>query len=191
MGNLGWAAQAPRQHDRADAAADVNLGGAQAVPANFEAQLLGRAAVYGPQERQIDLSTMGVPGEHQAHAMTRSGLHQARIVSQQHRRRVGGNAPQSALQIGAVAEVVDARNVQRIAIFSQAHMAVTQNRDAAPTQRTLDGARTNSKIVVAKYRENTGRRLQMTQDFGDGLYGSTRIGDEIAGKRNQVGLEEV
>src|SRR6202521_5430780 len=74
-GNLRRAAQTPGKYNRADAPAHIDLCVPEAIPTDFETQLLRSAAVHGAQQRQIHLPAVGMAGKHQADAMTRGSLH--------------------------------------------------------------------------------------------------------------------
>src|ERR1700676_2909357 len=81
-GNLRRAAQPPGKYNRADAPAHIDLRVSEAIPTDFETQLLRSAAVHRAQQRQIHLPAVRMAGKHQADAMIGCSLHEARIVPQ-------------------------------------------------------------------------------------------------------------
>ncbi len=134
---------------------------------------------------------MRVAGEHQTDTAARGALHHSRIMRQQDGGRPGWKAVQRSRQIGTVAIIIHADYGQRFAPVAQHHVAIPQHFDPLAAQRPLHDVCSDAEVVVAEYRDDAQPRLKCAEHFRDRLNRSARIGHEIAGQRNQVGLQAI
>lgn len=86
-------------------------------------------------------------------------------MREQNSSRILGDAAHRAFQIRTVAVIVDACQIQLIAMLVKQPMAIPQNLNMVAAQRLLDGIGAYPKVMIPKDRDDTRSRPKRPKHF--------------------------
>src|SRR5437867_4453346 len=168
-GDFGRAIEAKRDQHFPDAAVDVNLRAVEAVPALHKPLAKFRPSPKRADHREPDLAAVGVPSQHQVHAVRRSTANAEGVMAEQNL----GIAERDAIQgggevVGMPPQIVHAHDPKRRAVFAHSMVGVAKHADVVGTQSARDFVRVNLEVVIPKHGVNAVARAKLPKCAGHG-----------------------
>ena len=186
--------------DGAEAAVDVELHVAE-LEAAFDVLLAHGREDERAEDRQADLASVGVAGEHRVDPgearMADDVVDVVRLVAHEDDGRAGG-VGDGEVEVGvAGAGVVGAAEPEVVGAALDGNVAVDEHGRAVGRERGDDVAGADADVVVAEAGVAL-RRLEALEDLGGDAGGAPGVlvrggaaADEVAGDENEVGVKLV